>query len=75
MQRERRIRTGTRHRDRPTRVIGVARALTSAIALGLQIAGLYAAFATFGAWITVGLYAVGGLATFLQYLVLRRATT
>ena len=54
--------------------LGVARALTVAIALGLQITGVYAAFATFGAWIAVGLYAVGGLTTFLQFHVVRRIT-
>ena len=54
--------------------IGLARAVTSTIALGLQMAGLYAAVATFGVWVTVGLYAVGGLAAVLPYLALRRAT-
>ena len=55
--------------------LGVVLALTSTIALGLQIAGLYAAVATCGVWITVGLCAVGGLAAVLPYLVLRRATS
>jgi hypothetical protein len=54
--------------------LGVARALTIIIALGLQLAGLYAAFATFGPWIAVGLYTVGGLTTFLQFRVARRVT-
>ena len=54
--------------------LGAARLLTAAIAFGLQIAGVYAAFATFGAWIAVGLYAIGGLTTFLQFQVVRRAT-
>ena len=52
----------------------MARAITVTIALGLQIAGVYAAFATFGAWIAVGLYAVGGLTTILQFHVVRRIT-
>ena len=38
------------------------RALTLATGLGLQCAGLYALVATFGAWSTLGLYAIGGLA-------------
>ena len=54
--------------------LGVARLLTVAIALGLQIAGIYAAFSTFGAWIAVGLYAVGGLTAVLQFQVARRTT-
>jgi hypothetical protein len=48
------------------------RALTVTTGMGLQCVGLYAAVATFGAWITVGLYAVGGLAVVLQHIVLRR---
>jgi len=58
----------------PCADLGVVRALTIIIALGLQIAGVYAAFATFGPWIAVGLYAVGGLATVLQFRVARRVT-
>jgi hypothetical protein len=54
--------------------LGVARAITVTIALALQIAGVYAAFATFGPWIAVGLYAVGGLTTILQFRVARRIT-
>ena len=48
------------------------RAITFATGLGLQIVGLYAAVVTFGALITLGLYAVGGLAVVLQHLVLGR---
>ena len=58
----------------PCKDLGVVRALTVTIALALQIAGLYAAFATFGARITAGLYSVGALTTFLQFQVVRRAT-
>ena len=48
------------------------RAITFATGLGLQIVGLYAAVVTFGALITLGLYAVGGLAVALQHVILRR---
>ncbi len=44
----------------------IARAITGATATALQFVGLYAAVVTFGAWTTLGLYAVGGLAVFLQ---------
>jgi hypothetical protein len=47
------------------------RALTVTAGLGLQGMGLYAAVATFGAWITLGVYAVGALAVLLQVVVLR----
>ena len=50
------------------------RALTVTAGLGLQGMGLYAAVATFGAWITLGVYAVGALAVLLQVVVLGRAT-
>jgi hypothetical protein len=48
------------------------RALTVTAGLGLQLIGLYAAVVTFGVLITLGLYAVGGLAVVLQHIVLRR---
>jgi hypothetical protein len=48
------------------------RALTVTTGLGLQCAGLYALVATFGAWSTLGLYCIGGLAIALQHVVLRR---
>ena len=47
-------------------------AATSAIAIGLQLAGLYAAVVTFGLLLTVGIYVIGGLAALLQHLTLRR---
>jgi hypothetical protein len=50
----------------------LARAITFTAGLGLQSVGLYAAVATFGAWVTVGLYAVGGLAIVLQHITRRR---
>lgn len=51
----------------------IVRTITGLAALGLQGGvGLYAVVATFGAWITVGLYAVGGLALVLQHITLRR---
>jgi len=51
----------------------IARALTVATGLGLQLAGVYAAVVTYGAGLTVGLYAVGGLAVVLQHVGCRRA--
>ncbi len=53
----------------------IARAITSAAALGLQLAGLYAAAVTFGLWVTVELCGVGALAVVLQHLVLWRNTS
>lgn len=50
----------------------ITTAFTLVMALGLQIVGLYAAVVTFGAWTTLGLYAVGGLAVVLQQAVLWR---
>ena len=47
-------------------------ATTSAIAIGLQLAGVYAAVVTFGVLLTVAIYVVGGLAALLQHLTLRR---
>jgi hypothetical protein len=50
------------------------RALTVTTGLGLQCAGLYALIATFGAWSTLGLHCIGGLALALQHVVLRRTS-
>ena len=50
----------------------IARALTVVAGLGLQLAGLYAVLATFGAGVTLGLYAVGALAVVLQHVVAGR---
>ncbi len=50
----------------------ITRAITTTTGVGLQLAGVYAAWVTFGAWITVALYAVAGLALVLQHLVLGR---
>jgi hypothetical protein len=50
------------------------RALTVTTGLGLQLIGLYAAVVTFGALITLALYAIGGLAVVLQHIVLGRTT-
>ena len=50
----------------------IARGITVSTALAVQLAGLYATTITFGVWITLGLYAVGGLAIVLQQVVLSR---
>ena len=50
----------------------LAHAMTSVVAVGLQLAGVYAAVATFGVLLTVAIYIVGGLAVLLQHLTLRR---
>jgi hypothetical protein len=47
------------------------RTLTVTTGIGLQCVGLYALVATFGAWSTLGLYAVGGLVIALQHVGLR----
>ena len=52
----------------------IARGITVSTAVALQLAGLYATTITFGVWITLGLYAVGGLAIVLQQVVLSRST-
>ena len=51
----------------------IARAITGATATALQLVGLYAAIVTFGAWMTLGLYTVGGLALLLQQVILSRS--
>jgi hypothetical protein len=53
--------------------MAIARAITLTTAGVLQLAGLYAAYATFGAWITLGLYGVGGLSVVLQQVILTRS--
>jgi hypothetical protein len=55
-----------------TRSFGLAQVTTSAVAVGLQLAGLYAAVVTFGVLLTIAIYVVGGLAALLQHLTLRR---
>lgn len=50
----------------------LAHAATSVVAVGLQLAGVYAAVVTFGALLTVAIYVVGGSAALLQHLTLRR---
>jgi hypothetical protein len=64
------------HRNRVAALgdFAVVRTITTAIATGLHLAALYAAFVTFGAWIAVGLYAVGGLTALLEFHVVRRIT-
>ena len=52
----------------------IAQGIAGAAGLMLQFVGLYAACVTFGAWIALGLYAVGGLAMLLQQVVIRRLT-
>ena len=54
------------------RSFGLAHAMTSVVAVGLQLAGVYAAVVTFGALLTVAIYVVGGLTALLQHLTLRR---
>ena len=53
----------------------IVRLITGAAGLGLQLVGLYAAYVTFGVWITLALYAIGGLALLLQQVVVRRVTS
>jgi hypothetical protein len=48
------------------------RAITVTTGIGLQLLGVYAVAVAFGVWITVALCGIGGLAVFLQHVVLRR---
>ena len=43
-----------------------------AAALGFQVLGLYAIWVTFGAWMTLAVYVVGGLTILLQRLIAER---
>jgi hypothetical protein len=55
-----------------SKVLSVANAANIAAALGLQALGLYATWVTFGAGITLPLYAVGGLTVLLQHVIAER---
>ena len=50
----------------------IARAITVTTGVGLQLLGVYAIAVTLGAWVTIGLYAVGALAVALQHVTPRR---
>ena len=50
----------------------VVQAFTAVTALVLQLVGVYAMAATFGATITIELYALGALATLLQRRIVQR---
>ena len=54
------------------RRVAISCDLMSMVAVGLQVAGAYAAIVTFGVLLTVAIYVVGGLAALLQHLTLRR---
>jgi len=54
-----------------SRSFWLAHAATSVVAIGLQLAGMYAAIVTFGVLLTVAIYVVGGLVALL-HLRLRR---
>ena len=55
-----------------SRSFWLTHATTSVVAVGLQVAGVYAAIVTFGVLLTMAIYVVGGLAALLQHLTLRR---
>ena len=55
-----------------TRSFWLTHVTTSAVAVGLQLIGVYAAVVTFGGLLTVAIYVVGGLVALLQHLTLRR---
>ena len=46
--------------------------ISIAAALGFQVLGAYAMLATFGACVTLALYAVGGLTVLLQRVIAER---
>ena len=58
----------------PPKRFWIAHAMTIATAARLQLVGLYAVAATFGAWATFGLYAVGGFAVVMQRVIVARST-
>ena len=47
-------------------------AISVTTGLGFQVLGLYAMWITFGTWMTLGVYAVGGLAVLLQRVIAER---
>jgi len=55
-----------------SKALSIANAVNIAAALGLQVLGLYATWVTFGAGITLPLYAVGGLTVLLQRVIAER---
>ena len=55
-----------------SKAVSIAHAVTIVAASLIQVLGLYAMWATFGAWITLALYAVAGVAVVLQHVVARR---
>jgi hypothetical protein len=46
--------------------------ISIAAALGFHVIGIYAIWVTFGAWMTVALYTVGGLTILLQRVIAER---
>jgi len=56
----------------PQRSFWLAHAATSVLAVGLQVAGVYAAVVTFGVLVTAAIYVVAGLVALLQHLAMRR---
>jgi hypothetical protein len=57
---------------RTRRSFWLAHTATSVVAVGLQVAGVYAAVVTFGVLVTGGIYVVGGLVAFLQHVAAER---
>ena len=55
-----------------SKATSISHAVTIAAALGFQVLGVYAAWVTFGTWLTVAFYVVGGLTVLLQHVVARR---
>jgi hypothetical protein len=55
-----------------SKAVSIAHAVTIAAAFLFQAVGLYASVVTFGAWITLAFYVVGGLTVLLQHIVARR---
>jgi hypothetical protein len=49
--------------------------LAMAAGLGLQLLSAYAVWVTFGAWLFVAVYALGGLTVLLQYVAAHRRAT
>ena len=53
----------------------IARTFTVVAGAAFQIAGLYAGVVAFGPWNTLGIYAMGALASILQHRILTRRSS
>ena len=57
---------------RTTSTVCLAHATTSFVAVGLQLAGVYAAVVTFGVLLAAAIYVAGAAVTLLQHTIVGR---